>query len=446
MYAVETAESVREAPSTPPPPMADGWTMRFSRSTGAPYYVHTSGKTQWDVPVLGEQQPMTPPPPGSPEFHPDAIPEDDVIQRFPQQVAPRQSIEEAYRQAALISAMAERDASTTIQLRRACNFVKDGPIRACLSMICHVMRVSEVAVVDLCCGRGGDFDKFRRACRDSGGRLAHLVGADVAGGEALVESRRRWTSVAKDSAPATLRGGVVRADLANDNTARMVDDACERERFPDDAMPGPQKFHMVSCMFAMHYFFRDEASFRRLAAGAAYYVKEGGFFAMIHADGEAIARAHFDRPLHERANPALQIGMATLTLHANTMQMLNDPSPDVGERPFGWGYDFYLPEAVNNVTEFIVHTPTRDRILHEYNFIPVIDENAASVIRSMRRVDFWEDAFLKSDVACDGSGSLGRRTMDHLSLYRVSVFVHSPLQLDVHKARDWLRRTLGLDA
>ena len=385
------------------------------------------------------------------------------------------SVQDAYNHAARLARETDRDATTTIQLRRASNFVKDGPLRVCIAFWAEVLRGSGggggagcesspppwLEVLDLCCGRGQDFDKFRRACRDSGAILSKLVGADVAAGATTRSAQDKWAQVAtmarRDSeilssraaetspspshpAPraAVMMGGALAADLAEGHAGRAIDDAAERAGWDTDSLPAHNSFHLTTCFFALHYFFRDEGSFRSLVAGASWLTREGGFFATIHADGEAIASAF---RASGGSEPRFRVGQATLTLADSTAAMLNAEGQDV-RNPFGWAYGFHLPGAVENVTEYLVHSPTRDRMLEAAHFVKVFDESAERVMHRMRGVQFWREAFAKTQVDC-GTGSLSEDTLDHLALYRVAIYVKSPLRVDVAPVKRYIRAKLG---
>jgi SAM-dependent methyltransferase len=349
----------------------------------------------------------------------------------------------AYEDAARLAAMENRNQSATIQLRRACNFVKDGPIRVCLSFWIHALRkmhrsrdpCDRMNVLDLCCGRGQDFDKYRRACRDSDGHLGQLLGVDIAGDEVMRSAHERWKSVGSAAGKA-LCGGVIRADISRGHAAQVLVDATST--WPKEHRPHVESYHLASCMFALHYFWSSEVSFTNLVMGAAWLVREGGFFVTVHADGEAIAALY-----RSRRQKVIDVGMATITLHDSTMRMLDSATEEYVGRPFGWAYDFNLPGAVANVSEYLVHSPTRDRIMESHHFVKLLDEPADSVLMRMRTVDYWDDAFHKCRVDCDESGTVTEDTLDHLALYRVCIYVKNVARVDVEIARRFIRSKLG---
>lgn len=392
-------------------------------------------------------------------------------------------IAEAYEEAARLAVSAERDASLTIELRRANNFVKDGPIRACISFWAAVLRdhaeregtaasdcPPRLEILDLCCGRGQDFDKFRRAARDSRAVLSKLVGADLSGGDTAASARERWVQsaewvvrdnpVSSQTRPTVMMGGVLTADLGVMHAARAIDLAVEYARWDADSAPRPSSMHLATCFFALHYFFRSSESLSNLLAGVAWYLRDGGFFATIHADGEAIAkRARAEMKRAEAASGTgdqlpeeLRFGQARVRLSEETARMLrNEDDAADADNPFGWKYAFELPGAVLNVDEYLVHSPTRDRYAEKVHLIKLLDESASVLLGRMTTVPFWADAFVKCQVDCgsaSGSHSLSvsAATQDALSMYRVVIYGKFPLGCDVIAARRYLRTKLGLGA
>jgi hypothetical protein len=384
--------------------------------------------------------------------------EDEVI--LQDELPSAMPVSEAYSYAAALASTEDRDRALTIELRRANNFVKDGPIRVTLSFWAHVIRqdlrrhppgdprtraAPRLEVIDLCCGRGQDFDKFRRACRDSEAVLSKLVAVDVAGREAAAGARERWAQAAdrvmsdtREMGTAVMMGGVLTADLSSKHAASAIDEAAEQSRWDLDSMPATGSAHLATCFFALHYFFRSEDSLRNLLAGASWLLREGGFFATIHADGEAVAAAH----AASGGEACFKVGHATIRLHPKTAAMLADGKGPAAN-PFGWSYDFHLPNAVENVTEYLVHSPTRDRMAEAMHLVKIFDESADTAISRMKTVPFWKDAYDKCKVDSKQQGRLSSQTLDGLALYRVVIYAKSPMRTDIHSVRSFVRRKFG---
>lgn len=111
------------------------------------------------------------------------------------------------------------------------------------------------SLLDLACGRGGDLHKWRAL------GIPRVLGVDVSE-HSLEEARAR---TAKVGAPYAFR----RADLC-----RSVD------------LGGT--FDVVTCMFALHYFFESERTAHALMETVARHLKPGGAFLGIVPDAERV--------------------------------------------------------------------------------------------------------------------------------------------------------------
>ena len=143
-------------------------------------------------------------------------------------------------------------------------------------------------VLDLACGRGGDVHKWN----DLGVR--HVTGVDVSAAS-LQEARRRAAAAAAGSPDhhAAATREFVHADLALLPTTPTP---------PPWAPPGG--FDAVTCMFALHYFFGDEACASGVVRLAAESLRPGGYFVGIVPDALEIndrlcAAAAATAPAHE---------------------------------------------------------------------------------------------------------------------------------------------------
>lgn len=459
------------------PPLPEGWTMYMSKSYNRPYYVHSeTGETTWERPT--PPPPSPPPPPTSPEappppssppprlpaspepiyypgYHQDQhrkpAPGSKPVAAKPSEVSTTEDIDKAYSEAARRAKDETLDRGKNAVIRRACNFVKDGPIRAAIAAWIHLTREKEISVLDLACGRGGDFDKYRRVCRDSGGTLAHLVGVDVAE-TAIEEARARWTTTGKrrmdlDGARAPLRGGVIRANLieGQQHLATILDQAMVAQ-WPRDHpnTMQPNSATIVTCMFAMHYMFSDERTFHNFVAGASWMLREGGFFVAVHADGEAIVRMFKEaraagttwKEREDDAQESFRVGPAILRMHGDTIYALNHPT--ARSSPFGLAYNVFLEDAVLDVTEYIVHSPKRDEIMARMQLFPVLDVPANEAVDMMLSRPFWRDAASKSGAKFDND-----EVRAILSLFRVAVYVRDPSMTDVERASRTIQTLLG---
>jgi len=111
-------------------------------------------------------------------------------------------------------------------------------------------------LLDLACGRGGDIHKWRAL------GIPHVTGLDISG-ESIREARSRLRAT---------------GDLTLDYTFEQVD-------LRQGRWQGQARYDVVTCMFALHYFFESEASAHALLRCAADNLKPGGVFLGIVPDG-----------------------------------------------------------------------------------------------------------------------------------------------------------------
>ena len=114
------------------------------------------------------------------------------------------------------------------------------------------------SLLDLACGRGGDVHKWRAI------GIRKVVGLDVSEGS-VCEARRRWNASGPSLQTVTFQTADLRSPLA-----------LHRE------------FDVVTCMFALHYFFESEAVAHVFLENVSRHLKPGGRFIGLVPDGLAI--------------------------------------------------------------------------------------------------------------------------------------------------------------
>lgn len=114
-------------------------------------------------------------------------------------------------------------------------------------------------ILDLACGRGGDIHKWHEL------RIQHVTGLDISS-KSIEEAMHRY---AETEGSAWSKYVFHQADL----TAPWI---------------GVEQYNVVSCMFALHYFFKDEATATTLVRTVASNLKPGGYFVGIVPCGQHI--------------------------------------------------------------------------------------------------------------------------------------------------------------
>lgn len=115
------------------------------------------------------------------------------------------------------------------------------------------------AVLDLCCGKGGDLPKFR--------------------------IRRPRLAVLVDHADASVREAKRRHDGSFEAQFYVAD--CHKARL-HDALPEGLEFDLVSCQFAFHYALETEDRLRGILRNVSDRLKPGGTFIGTTVDAHAL--------------------------------------------------------------------------------------------------------------------------------------------------------------
>ena len=117
----------------------------------------------------------------------------------------------------------------------------------------------DTSILDLACGRGGDIHKWHEL------RVRHVTGLDISG-KSIEEARNRYS---KTEGRAWSKYEFLQADLTVPWASEV-------------------QYGVISCMFALHYFFKDEATARTLLRTVASNLKPGGYFIGIVPCGQQI--------------------------------------------------------------------------------------------------------------------------------------------------------------
>lgn len=139
------------------------------------------------------------------------------------------------------------------QMRTPLRTFHNGAKRALLDLFAR--RAGKL--LDLACGRGGDLHKWRAA------DVKRVLGLDISS-SSVEEARSRCAAIRAD-----LRYTFERADLTQPYTPA---EPCD----------------VVTCMFALHYFFGSEQAAQTIVKTAADALKDGGFFVGIVPDARQV--------------------------------------------------------------------------------------------------------------------------------------------------------------
>eukprot|EP00898_Chlorokybus_atmophyticus_P007400 jgi/Chlat1/7661/Chrsp64S00561 len=199
------------------------------------------------------------------------------------------------------------------------------------SVLIHKYVKRNDAVLDWCCGKGGDFMKFEKA------RISYYVGVDIAQGS-VYDAADRYNKFQRPlSFPAKLY-------VADTTQVPM------NEILTEDA-----PFDVCNCQFAFHYAFANEGRVRKALRSISSLMRPGVPGLEF---GNSIYHIRFD------------------DRHADKI------FPD--DDPYGIMYAFTLADAVSGLPEYLVHFETLAALAEEYGLELVLRANFHEFFNDMK--------------------------------------------------------------
>lgn len=154
-------------------------------------------------------------------------------------------------------AIASRKGGTAYSLKRFHNDIKR-------HLISRFAKNAD-SLLDIACGRGGDLQKW------NGAGVKYVKGIDLSPRE-IEEARARYTALSK----------------AGDFATRVEFEASDRLGTVVYRDPTNREYDVVTCMFAMQYFYQNEAALNTILHSISSNLKEGGYFVGTVPDGKRV--------------------------------------------------------------------------------------------------------------------------------------------------------------
>ena len=274
----------------------------------------------------------------------------------------------------------QRDRSPIIHLKKLNNWVK--------SMLIRSHTPPGARVLDLACGKGGDFAKWSRA------NISYYVGIDVASGS-IEDARQRYNGDSEERADAD--GGHDGGSGRNPHRrmlsfpATLACGDCFGVSLEDELSRfGP--FDIVSCQFALHYSFETQARARMGLKNISSLLKPGGVLIGTTPDANVLVRKL-------RAAPGLQFGNEVYSIR---FDQAHASKLFPASQPYGLLYHFQLEDAVD-CPEWLVPFHCLQKLAAEYglklrmhsNFHEFVqkhsrDADGAGLMRRIVGHNWWE--------------------------------------------------------
>ncbi|KAK2771609.1 mRNA cap methyltransferase [Colletotrichum kahawae] len=249
---------------------------------------------------------------------------------------------------------------------------------------------NQLLVLDIGCGKGGDLGKWQQAPQP----VELYVGLDPAD-VSIDQARERYRQMAsRGGGGRGGRGGHRRPSRLFDARFQVKD--CYGESVEDieiirqvgfDTNPLSRRgFDVVSMMFCMHYAFETEQKARMMLRNVAGSLKKGGRLIGCIPNSDVLGERvrEFNQKAEEKKKQAaeeppadpeegeLEDGEAEQSAEwGNSIYRVRFPgkTPEDGVfRPaFGWKYNFFLDEAVEEVPEYVVPWEVLRALAEDYN-------------------------------------------------------------------------------
>jgi len=227
----------------------------------------------------------------------------------------------------------ERTESKIYQLRCFHNWIKSVLIDdACQILTVFGKSQKPIKVLDLCCGKGGDFSKWRI------NHVSYLAAVDIAD-RCVEECKERYFKFKKrDSKIYSFEAHVV--DMGVDDLSKIL-----------NIKTG---YNMASCQFSLHYLFESHEKACNFINNLAECIEVKGIFIATLPNAYEIMR-------RLRKVDGFEFGNEYYNIRFDSTVDKNQPNL------FGEKYHFELDEVVN-LPEYLVYFPLLEKMLEKVGF------------------------------------------------------------------------------
>ena len=291
-----------------------------------------------------------------------------------------------------------RKVSNIYFLRTFNNFIK----ASLISSVLRKLYLKECSVLDLCCGRGGDLDKFFQ------NNSKVYVGVDMS---------KEFIYNAKD------RIIKIKNERKKDNKCKCYlfeENVSDEQNHLMEKIPKFITFDIVSCQMALHYHFATENNLRAFMKNVVERLNTGGqFVATIIDDNTLIKRLRNSREGNQ--NP-LTFGNEFYSVKFETN---NFPI----SKPYGIKYGFYLEDSIdkrgidgeiNYVEEYLILFDNFIKICEEYDLYLEEKSNFLDYYQHLRQNEFYNKLYKRFIKGLDVENY--RKQWEIIQLYQVVVF------------------------
>lgn len=259
---------------------------------------------------------------------------------------------------------AERKVSNILFLRQFNNWIKSSLI----NKYCQKLD-SNLSVLDLCCGKGGDIQKYLIQ------NVSLYVGADLSANELKNAINRLEKKKAENKSNKKCKFIFIEEDVSDPNNHLM------------EKIENIYYFDLVSCQFALHYHFEKEDRVNAFLDNVTSKLCDGGYFIGTTVDANVIVKRLRNRKYkgNKFYNEKFTFGNDFYAVKFNQKRFLKE------DGIYGIKYGFFLEDSVdvrniegefNYVDEYLV-------IFKE--FVKLCEKKGLYLVEKKNFINFYED-------------------------------------------------------
>jgi mRNA (guanine-N7-)-methyltransferase len=257
-----------------------------------------------------------------------------------------------------------RKASRLLFLRSFNNWVK-----AVLINKYTYLLGNDLSILDICCGRGGDLEKYFR------NKIKIYVGADLSE-ESLRNAMDRIVKLKSE-----------KFKVLNTKCFFITEDVSDPENNLLKKIPNEIYFDFVSCQFAMHYHFESEERIRAFLQNVTGKLNEGGYFIGTIIDSNVLVKRLRNRKYKENL---LQNEKFTFGNEFYAVKFYQKRFPKE-KGPFGIKYGFYLEDSIDKRDEFGKFKYVGEYLVMFENFVKLCKEYDLYLVEKKNFTDLYEE-------------------------------------------------------
>jgi len=242
---------------------------------------------------------------------------------------------------------ADRNQSTVIKMLKFHNYIK-GVLITNITDYYYSTKKKEISLLDIAVGRGGDLFKWKNAY------ITNVFGFDISS-ESIKEANERLLNNDFNKMNIKLLQGVPGSESINTEIYKFLLSVKQ------------QKFDLVSCQFALHYFFKDQATLRQVLKLVSDSLYKGGYFFGTTVNGGTLMD-YFE-----------QLPGEDTVIKKNLFRIERFFSKNFRKK-FGNKYSFTIYDStysgnyfnkMGTSTEYLVLFDELNKIAMEYSLVPV---------------------------------------------------------------------------